>query len=74
MSKCICEGNLRLLVKETEGQIGKYFTNKGIEYKFFGLVIGDDDYYYGMWDIKNQKLMLLSCVGNLDTHEFDMKE
>ena len=70
MSDCICKGNWRLLVKETEHLIGKRFRDdRGEEYTFFGLVHGDDDYYYGM---KGKELRLLSCVVNLETFGFEL--
>lgn len=71
---CICKGNLQLLDKETKHLIGKHFYNKGIKYHFFGLVLGEDDYYYGMWDNANKKLMLLSCVGDLETYGYNVDE
>lgn len=78
MTKCICKGNLQLIVKEVEGLIGKKFRDNydGEVYKFFGVVIGDDDYYYGMYRNNgadfNSKMRLLSCVGNLETHGYKL--
>ena len=72
---CICMGNLRLLDKKTKHLVGKQFIDeKGIQYHFFGLVLGEDDYYYGMWDISNRKLELLSCVGSLDMYGYTVDE
>jgi hypothetical protein len=48
-----------------------YINSDGLEYRFFGLVHGEDDYYYGMY--RNGDLLLLSCVGNLDTHGYKKK-
>lgn len=78
--KCICEGNLRLIVSEVEGLIGKRFksTHDQRVYVFFGIVLGEDDYYYGMQQCNDTntggKLRLLSCVGNLETHGYVLVE
>ncbi len=45
---CVCRGNWRRLVAETDEKIGKYFVDRhGEKCHFFGLVWGDDDFYYG---------------------------
>jgi len=63
---CICRGNWRNIVKESEQLIGRKFRDdKGDEFYFYGLVHGSDDYYYGMLD-KDGKPQLLSCVGDLE--------
>ena len=68
--ECICQGNWRSIVKETEHLIGKRFRdNRGDVYTFFGLVHGDDDYYYGM---NGNRLALLSCVGSIEGHGFEL--
>ncbi len=68
---CICEGNFRNIVTETFHLIGKKFKdNNGKRYVFFGVVYGDDDFYYGMSDTNN-KCLLLSCVGSLETFGFE---
>lgn len=78
--KCICKGNLRLIVSEVEGLIGKKFKNEYDQkvYTFFGVIIGDDDYYYGMYrhngTDRNSKMRLLSCVINLESHGYKLVE
>jgi len=67
---CICHGNWRILVAETRPLIGKTFVHKGERYCLFGLVYGDDDYYYGMSGIDTGAIMLLSCVGSIEGHGF----
>ena len=70
---CICKGNWREIVKEWGGLIGKRFTDQtGGEFTFFGIVHGDDDYYYGMHGRtgKTSELRLLSCVGDLEQYGF----
>jgi hypothetical protein len=70
---CICKGNWRAIVKEAEPMIGKEFRNTaGNTYRFFGVVHGEDDYYYGMAD-KNS-VRLLSCVGSIDGHGYRAQE
>lgn len=74
MIQCICKGNLRQLVDETSHVLDKVFVDKkGNRYRFFGIVIGSDDYYYGMSEIPTGKTHLLSCVGNLETWEFKLE-
>jgi len=66
MDKCICKGNWRLLVKKYEPFLNKKYKNeKGKVYTFFGLVHADEDYYFGMVS-KNGKMLLLSCVGDIE--------
>lgn len=68
---CICKGNWRSIVKEVEHLIGKEFRNSaGNTYRFFGVVHGDDDYYYGMAD--KDGCRLLSCVGSLEGHGYKL--
>lgn len=64
---CICKGNWRKIVKESDPLIGKKYrdTRTGHEFIFFGVVHGGDDYYYGMWS-KEHGQRLLSCVGSID--------
>ncbi len=67
---CICRGNWRAIVKDTEGLLDKRFRNdRGEEYSFFGIVHGSDDYYYGMWS-KEHGMHLLSCVGSIEGHGY----
>ena len=62
----------RILAK-SEPLIGKLFRNhRGEEFMFFGLVAGDDDYYYGMWSSHRKDLHLLSCVGDFDSWEYTL--
>ena len=70
-SKCICAGNWRAIVSENESMIGrKYKDNRGKVHRFFGLVHGDDDYYYGM--SSRTGVVLLSCVGDITGHGFEL--
>lgn len=69
---CICKGNWRKLVAEYENLFNtKYKDKKGDVYVFFGLVHASDDYYYGMSNIETKKVILLSCVGDIEDFEFE---
>ena len=71
--KCVCEGNWRKLVHEYDHLIGKTFRYNEEEFKFFGLVHAEDDYYFGMLD-KKSKLSLWSCVGNFGLYGLELVE
>lgn len=71
MSECICKGNWRAIIKESEPLFNKKFVDdKGDVFVFFGVVHADDDYYYGMYDRRKHTLRLLSCVGSIEGHGF----
>lgn len=71
--ECVCRGNWRAIVKESEPYLGKKFTDrKRAEWTFFGVIHSDDDYYYGMWR-KNGELALLTCCGSLEAHGYKPK-
>lgn len=69
---CICHGNWREIVAECEHLIGKRFVfdKDGEEYLFFGVVYGDDDYYYGM--CRKGNVLLLSCAGSMAGYGFTL--
>lgn len=63
---CICHGNWRLIVGEYEALIGsRWRDSKGEVFVFFGLVWADDDFYYGLWNRDQKKLVLATCCGAL---------
>lgn len=69
--ECICEGNWRAIVNENERFIGDEYEAYGWpsgRWRFFGIVHGGDDYYYGM--SRPGEHVLLSCVGSLETWGF----
>ena len=69
---CVCKGNWRLILSEVQHLIGRhYLDHRGETFSFFGLVVGDDDYYYGMWQ-KGEQLRLLSCVGSIEGHGYTL--
>lgn len=70
---CICAGNWRLIVEEAESLLDKPFTGPhGDVWYLFGIVHGSDDYYYGM--CRNGQIKLLSCVGSLASHGYELRE
>lgn len=70
-TECICQGNWRAIVKEYEDLIDREFQdNEGNVYRFFGLVHGSDDYYYGLRNETGVKLV--SCVVSLKA-EYSLK-
>lgn len=70
---CICKGNWRAIVAESEPLLDKRFRDhKGQEFKFFGVVHGSDDYYYGMLPVGGGSLTLLSCVGSIEGHGYQL--
>ena len=67
---CICRGNWRNIVSECESLFQKKFADRdGQEWTLFGVVWGEDDFYYGMWR-DGGKVLLLSCVGSIEGHGF----
>lgn len=63
------------IIEETEHLIGSTFCNDhGDNYVFFGVVYGGDDYYYGMWNNTTKDIKLLSCVGSLLGHGYEVTE
>lgn len=66
-NRCICEGNWRNIINETQDLFDrKYLNRQGKECVFVGVVWGSDDFYYGMWEIETGKCALLSCVGSIE--------
>lgn len=68
---CICHGNWRELVKESEPFLEKtYRDERGHKFVFVGLINGGDDYYYGMAGEKGFRL--LSCAASLEQHGYEL--
>lgn len=69
--ECICKGNWQTLVKKYDNLIGRMYKDKdGHEWRFFGLVHGKIDYYYGMTNLGG--ISLLSCVGDIEDFGFEL--
>ena len=67
---CICQGNWRQLVKESDDLSGKrYVGPDGKKYTFVGVLNGSDDYYYCLVTRKG-RMALASCAGSLETNGF----
>lgn len=65
-NNCICEDNWKNLVTGYERYIGRtYVDNEGLEWKFFGLIHGEDDYYYGL--SRPGQMTLVTGVCDLNT-------
>lgn len=72
---CICGGNLRALVKEHEHLFDRVFKNeKNQFFTFFGIVIGSDDYYYGLVRHSKGTVVLSSCVLRLENAGYELVE
>jgi hypothetical protein len=50
-----------------------FASKDGVQYRFFGVVHADDDYYYGMQS-KAKGLSLLSCVGSLESWGLELAD
>ena len=67
--------NWKLLQEEyTDKYDSVYTDDKGVDYLFFGLVEGADDYYYGMSNCQTGKVKLLSCVGHIEAFGYTLKD
>lgn len=66
VDECICKGNWGRIVSDTEHLFGRKYNHKGEAYIFVGVLHGDDDYYYVMWNINTSISVLLSCVGSIE--------
>ncbi len=73
---CICEGNWRLIVADSEHLIGRLFRDQRTSevWRYFGPVHGGDDYYYGMGKVGAPGYVLLSCVGNFESWGMELVE
>ena len=71
-SECICEGNWRAIIAESEPKFGSKYknTSSGVIYTFVGVMHCDDDYYYCLVNSIGQ-LRRLSCVGNIEMFGYE---
>lgn len=71
-------GNWQKLIKEYDHLINRFYVDQfGDFWQFFGLVHGEDDYYYGMKRIDKRgdtELLLLTCVGDIEDQGFKLAE
>lgn len=72
---CICKGNWRAIIKGCQKLIGEIFSSRGNDYRFFGVVWAEDDFYYGMQRLHGDKrTALLSCVGSIEMYGYTLKQ
>ena len=68
VNKCICEGNLRSIIKHNEELFDNLFLdNDNILYNFKGIVYAKDDFYYLLIDM-NGNSKYYSCVGTFEDY------
>ena len=70
-NQCICEGNWRNIIKETEHLIGQKYQKNNEIFKFIGVLYSDDDFYYAFID-KYNELSLYSCVLNIEDYNIKL--
>lgn len=69
---CICRGNWRSIVKETEKYFGLWFKDEaGKPWRLSGILWADDDFYYAFIGPMREALYA-SCVGDLKTNGFTL--
>jgi len=74
MSRCICEGNWRQIIKESEPFMDRLFLDKeGESYRLIGVLHSNDDYYYCMMSMTG-KLQRLSCVSDIEGFGFELDD
>lgn len=70
--KCVCEGNWRSIIHESEPFLDKVYIKDGKECVFCGIMHCSDDYYYCM--SCDGDFTFLSCVGNLESYDYILVE
>jgi hypothetical protein len=65
--------NLTLIRERYEDKFGKLYADDktGQIYKFIGIVIAEDDYYYGLMNMNDKTWVLSSCVGYLEKSGYE---
>ena len=64
--------NLTLIRERYQDKFGKiYADNTGQIFMFVGIVIAEDDYYYGLMNMYDKKWTLSSCVGYLEESGYE---
>ena len=63
MSKCVCEGNWRNIIEDTDHLIGKiYYDSNNVGWRFIGVLWAADDYYYTFRQKSGEKYKFVTCV------------
>lgn len=67
--------NLDLIIKRTEHLLDKKYieVSTGKKFMFIGIIVGSDDYYYGLYS-KKHGLVSLSCVGDIESFGYEKIE
>ena len=72
--ECICEGNWRVIVEESEPYLGKWMIDEdGNRCLFEGVVWAADDFYYLTWN-KEDGTRMHSCVMGLQSYGSEFEE
>jgi hypothetical protein len=73
MSECICKGNWRRIIKESQELLGRnYKGHDGNTYVFDSVTWAKDDFYYLMLGFDGAKDQHLSCVGSIEMSDFTL--
>ena len=69
------EKNWVELIEQYETLIGREYRDCDTKeiYTFIGLIHGEADFYYGLID-ENEKLMMCSCVGDIEGFKMKLIE
>jgi hypothetical protein len=71
--ECICKGNWRAIIAETEPLLDKKFRDReGKVFILYGVVHGSDDYFYGLLPVEEGKAVLLSCVCSIESYGYTL--
>jgi len=53
-------------------QINSVYEKYGEKFRFIGIVLGDDDWYFIMSNTQSGKQHWLSCVGTIENFEYEL--
>lgn len=67
------DSNWDNIIQECCHNIGQLYNDRlGNISRFLGVLYSDEDYYYLMYNLKDKRYTFLSCVGDLDGHEYTL--
>lgn len=66
--------NLHAIIEQYEDRFNTLWSDKstGEIYKFIGIIVADDDYYYGLMNMHSKKWVMSSCVGYLEDFGYEV--
>jgi hypothetical protein len=71
--ECICEGNFREIIKDTEPLFDKEFVDSNDNtFILSGILYASEDFYYCMWS--SSGCQYLSCLLKIEDYGFTLKE